>query len=123
MLEILAQASAAVDPGNCALNYPSARKHKKAFLINRALHDFDRNTKHLGGPFEEIASVALIGPAVCDTWTQIVGLVQHRLGSHAILDVGWVDRGGQQIAFGVNYHLAFATFDLFATIKATRATS
>ena len=75
LLEILIQASAAVHPGNRAFDDPSARLDLEANLISRALHDFYRDTEHLGGPFEEIASVALIGPAVRDAWTQIVRLV------------------------------------------------
>jgi hypothetical protein len=33
-----------VDPGNCALDHPSARKHQEAFLLSTPLHDFNPNT-------------------------------------------------------------------------------
>jgi hypothetical protein len=51
---ILAQASAAVDPGNRALDHPAARLDLKADLIGRARDNLDRDTKHVGGPFDHI---------------------------------------------------------------------
>jgi hypothetical protein len=52
MLNILAQASAAVDPGNCPFNDPPARLHLKPNLLSWTRHNLDRDTKDLGGPFD-----------------------------------------------------------------------
>jgi hypothetical protein len=50
-LKILAQAPAAIDPGNRTFDYPAAWKHLETNLLGRTLYDLNRNTEHLGGLF------------------------------------------------------------------------
>src|SRR5262249_44562147 len=60
MLNILTQASAAVEPRNRTLDYPAAWLNLKANLIGRARNNLDSDTEHLGGPFDQLATVTLV---------------------------------------------------------------
>src|SRR6266540_3119590 len=121
MLNILAQTSAAVDPGNRALNHPAARLNLKTDLIGTARDNLDRDTQHLCCPFDQIAPVALISPSLGDTWTQFLRLVQCWLHTIPILDVGGMHHYGHQIAFGIEDEFPFAPIDQLAAIKAALA--
>lgn len=63
-LKILAQATAVVEPRNRALGQWAARLHLEANLVGRACGNLDRDTEHLRGPFDQIATVALIRPGI-----------------------------------------------------------
>jgi hypothetical protein len=117
MFNILAQAPAALDPGNRALDDPPARLDLKADLSGRARDNLDRDTKHAFGPFDQVAPVALVGPSIGHGRTQIVGLVQCSLHTVPILTVRGRDCHGQQIAFCIDNHLALAPIDLLAAVK------
>src|SRR5262245_12186158 len=88
MLNILTQASAAVDPRNCTLDDPTARLNLKADLLSWVCDNLDRDTKHLGSPFEQVATVTLVSPSIGHTGTQLLCLDQCWLHPIAILNVG-----------------------------------
>src|SRR5262249_22384141 len=121
MLNILTQASAAVDPRNRTLDHPTARLDLKANLIGHAPNNLDRDTEHLGGPFAKVATVTLVSPGIGHTWTQLLCLGERWLHPIPILDVGGVDYYRQQIAFRIDDELPFAPINLFAAIKAALA--
>ena len=53
-------------------------------------------------------------------WESIDDPGEHQWGAVAILDVGGVDHGVDQIALGVGEDVSFAPLDLFACIVTTR---
>jgi len=91
MLYILTQAPAPVDPRNCALDNPAAWLNLKAYLIGWTSDNLDRDTKNLGGPFDQVATVTLVSPGIAHGRTHILRLVQRWLHPISILDVGSVD--------------------------------
>src|SRR4029079_17700164 len=97
MLNILTQTPATVDPRNRALNHPATRLDLKADLLGRARDNLNRDTQHVCGPFDQIATVALVSPGIAHAWTHILRLVQCWLHTIPILDVGGVDRYCQQV--------------------------
>src|SRR5262245_13065901 len=98
MLNILTQAPATVDPGDRALDDPAPWQDHKAFLVLLAPHNLDADAKRFSRPFDQLTRVALVGPALRDARTQIIGFAQHTLGAVAILHVGGLHRYGQQVA-------------------------
>src|SRR4029078_7820288 len=99
---ILTQAPATVDPGDRALDDPTARLHLKADLVGRGGYNLDRDTQHLCSPFDHITTIALVSPGIAHGWTQFLRLVQCWLHTIPILDVRGVNHHRQQIAFGID---------------------
>ena len=52
--------------GDGALDDRGAGLHLEATLLSRPLHDLNGHSEQLGGPFEQIAAIALVGPGIAD---------------------------------------------------------
>src|SRR5581483_4707546 len=102
-------------------DHPAARLHLEADLPSWACHNLNCDTEGLGSPFEQVAPVALVCPGIGHTRRQLLRLDQCTLHPISILNVGGMNRDGQQVALCIDHHLSFASIDLFAAIKTTLA--
>src|ERR1700733_11093789 len=121
-LEVLGEASASAEPGEGALDDPSARQELEAFDPRRTLDDFDRPWAAIvDGGAQLRAPVDAVCEDVAQAGETSAERAQQRHGAVRVLDVGLMDLAGQQEALGIGDDMALAAFDALAGIDPTRA--
>ena len=121
MLEVLGQSAVSIQPCQRPLYDPTAWKDHETPV---GIGPFD----DLEGPFadpaqrlpEFVASIAAIGKHMAQPREAVDDLGQHQRCAVAVLDVGGVDHGVDQVALSVGDDVALAALDLLARIIATR---
>lgn len=121
LLEVLGQASVSVEPSQGTLHDPASRQDFEALGCVGSLDDVD-------GPFSDAAqrvfelvpSIAAIGEDVPQPREGFNDFGQHQRCPVAVLDVGGVDEGMDEIALGVGEDMALASFDLLAGVISPR---
>ena len=113
MFEVLGEAPVSIEPSQRSLDDPAPGQHDEAFCRIRSLDDLD-------GPFadaaqgipELFARIATIGKDMAQPREATDDLGQHQRRAIAILDIGSMDHGMDQIAIGVGQDVALASLDL-----------
>jgi hypothetical protein len=85
-------APAAVDPGERAFDRLSAVQDHEGGLSGQFRHDLDGESQPLGGPVDQFAGVAGVGPEQPDGREAGVQRPEQRAGAVAVLDVGAGDQ-------------------------------
>jgi hypothetical protein len=118
MLEIPAQSAAAVQPGYCAFHNPPSREDHEALLVRRVLHNAEGDAELGRGPLHQLTHLALVSPAECYAWAQVVRLGQYLFCTITVLDIGGMNLYNEHIPFSVHDEVALAALHLFAAIEA-----
>jgi len=113
MLEIPAQAAAAVQPGYRAFHVPPPREDGKALLVGWTLHNAEDDAEQRCCPFNEITGIGMVSPTICHTWAQVMRFSQYLFRTVTVLDVGCMNLPNQKVAFGVNHEVPLPAIDLF----------
>src|SRR4051794_4417111 len=111
-------AAAAVDPGEGPLDGPSAVQHDEGGLPGQFGDDLDGEPEVGGGPVDEFAGVAAVGPEQTDAREADAQRPEQGPGGVAVLDVRAGDQDGQQQAAGVDHDVAFTAIDLLPGVVA-----
>ena len=104
-LEIFGKPSVAADPGEEALDHPSARQNSKADLIRALGDDFDDDA---GGGGDAFAGIAAISKDPLDERKRAAGGLQERPAAVAVLNAGRVRLEHQATPVRVNQRMTFA---------------
>lgn len=104
------------DPGERALDDPSAAEHLEALSTGSPAHNLDNDMGLVPGPFHQPAGISAIGQSVFDEGVAGTGGLQHRLAAIAVLDGGGMDLDREQPAVGVGQDVALAPLDLLARV-------
>ena len=115
---VFAQSSAAAQPGQSTLYYPSAGQHHKGVTILPPPDYCQQPTASDPGPRHQLAGVSRVGPDHPQPRKSNQQFGQHQLGSISILNVGGVYHYGQEQSHGVYYDVTLAPSDLFPGIIA-----
>lgn len=120
-MEVLGDVVVAAQPGQGSLDYPSARENHEALGLIGPLEHFDGLFADPAQRRPELVSgIAAIGKDMQRPQEAFDDFGQHQRSAVAVLDVGGVDHGMDQIALGVVPDLALAPLDLLARIIAAR---
>ena len=116
LLVVAHKAAVFDDPGECALDDPSAAENLKAINAGASAHDLDDNMCFFFGPLHQPTGIATVGKGPFDEGISGAGSLQHRLAAIAILDGGGMDPDRQQASVGVGQDVSLAAFDLLARV-------
>ena len=115
MLEVLGETAVSVEPCQGSFDDPAARQKFEALCVVGALDDLDGPLADAAqGIAELVASITAIGEQVSQPGEAVDDLGEQQWRAIAILDVGGVDQGVNQIALGVGKDMALAPLDLLA---------
>ena len=102
LFKVLGKAAVAVQPSEGSLDNPAARENHEALCGIGALDDLDGPFADLAQRFPELVSgIAGIGKDMTQPREAFDDFGQHQWRAVAVLDVGGVDHGVDQIAVGV----------------------
>ena len=120
--EILCEATAAIEPGECALDDPAARQNDEALGGVRALDDLDIKFLHLFGDgfLEDRPLIAAIGEEFAQERVEAKQGRKYQNAAIAVLDISRMNDRMHQQALGVDENMPFLALDLFACIVAIR---
>ncbi len=117
----LAKAPVPAEPCEGALDDPAAGQHLEAFGLVGALDDIERPRADLAERVPELVTgIAAVGEQVAQPWEAVDDPGQHQRRSIAILDIGRMDHGMNQVALGIGQDMALAALDLLARVIAAR---
>ena len=120
-LEILGEATAAIEPGKGAFDHPTARQNLEAFGGVASLDDLNRPLAHFGqGAGQFLSGVAAVGEQVAQPWIEATNGRDDTDGSVTILDVGGMDRQTDHVALRVGDDVPLTAFDLLPGVIAAR---
>ena len=106
---ILCEAPVSSEPGECALDHPSARQDNKTAHIVGALDDLQFQAGDFGDGIDNLMRViAAIGPDQLKPWMALADLVEHQSRAVTILDASGMDDDPDRQPFGVNERVKFA---------------
>jgi hypothetical protein len=89
-------APAAVDPGETPFDGPAAVLDDEADLVGEFADDLQSDTAGGGGPVDEFALVAGVGPDQGDVREAQPGGLEQGAGAVSVLDVGAGDQDGEE---------------------------
>ena len=107
-LVVLAQPSAPAQPGEGALQRPTAGPHLKLMAMRGPFHNFQCPAGPGPDPLDQLAGRAGIGPDLLQARTAPLQAVPDPLGTISVLHVCRMDHHGQEHAYGVHYDVALA---------------
>ena len=116
MLVVAHKAAVLDDPGEGALDYPSAAEDLETLSAGASAHNLDDDMCLVLGPLHQPTGISAIGEGPFDEGISGAGSLQHRLAAIAILDGGGMDPDRQQAPVGVGQDVPLAAFDLLARI-------
>ncbi len=121
-LEILRQASRAIDPAQCSFDDPSFRQDDEARdLFVRAFDDRDGNSARLESrPLRLVALIAAIDKGLSHPRAFAMHHAKQRREGVAILDAGGGDLTFYRQAERIDGDMSFAALDFLAGVEATR---
>ena len=121
MFEVLGEPPVAVQPCQRPLDDPAPGQHLEAFRRIGPLDDRDGPfTKAAQGVLELVSGVASIGEDMAQPREAPDDFSQHQRRAVAVLNVGSVDHGMNEITLGVGKDMALASLHLLARVIATR---
>ena len=132
LLEVLGETAVPIEPCQGPLDDPTARQQLEAFSGIGSLDDLDaplakaaqRSLELVPGPSAALQALrincAAIGEQVSQPREAVDDLGEQQGRAIAVLDVGGVDQGVDQVALGVGQDMALAALDLLARIIAAR---
>src|SRR5215204_1154198 len=115
---VLPEASVTADPGEEALDHPSARMDRKADLVGRLPDDLDGNAGGARGP---LSGIARIREGFGDERERASRQPQDPRRAIPVLDVGWLGLQDEATPGGVDHDLPLAPLHLLAGVVASRA--
>src|SRR6266852_6784404 len=119
-LIVLAQPPVAAEPPKSALHNPAFGQQDKPCRVFRPLHDLQIEGLEAIRPAHQLAPVSLVGPELFQPFVLVHDLLDQRLRSRAIRDIGRQHRHREQQPEGVDDDVAFPARDLLAAIEAAR---
>jgi hypothetical protein len=109
LLKVLGEASVAIEPCQGSFDDAAARQKFEALSLVGALDDLECPVADAAqGIAELVASITAIGEQVSQPGEAVDDLGEQQRRAIAILDVGGVDQGMNQIALGVGEDMALA---------------
>lgn len=122
-LIVLAQATVASEPAECAFDHPAAGQNLEALLARRSLYDIQGDIERFAHPIDQTSVlVNAISPDLLQARNSLRQLEQHRLGAVIVLDVSGMNDNIQEIAYRIDDNVSFAAIDPLEGIKATLPT-
>lgn len=110
------EAPAFHDPGECALDDPSAAQYDEPCHEREASNDLYGDVGLVFRPCHQLPGIAAIREDVLDEWEAGTGSLEHALRSVSVLDVGPVDADGQEPPVGVGQDMALAPVDALSGV-------
>lgn len=117
-LEILAESSVATDPGEEALDHPTARMDGEADLLWVLSDDLDGDARGHG---DALAGIGAVGEGVLDEGKAAPRCLQQGHGAVAVLNRGRVRLEYERPTVGVDHRMPLAALDLLAGVVTARA--
>jgi hypothetical protein len=109
---------APVDPGERPLDGPPAVQDDEGGLAGQLRHDLHGESELLGGPVDELAGVAGVGPDQAYAGEAGVQRPEQRSAAIAVLHTGAGDQHREQQPAGVDGDVAFTAVDLLSGVVA-----
>jgi len=117
--EVFCEAAVAAEPGEGSLDDPAARQHLEAFCGVGALDDLKRPGADFSeGGGELLAGIGAVGEDMVQPGKAVSDRGEYIGFAVAVLDIGGMDDGADQKAFGVGEDMALPARDLLARVKA-----
>lgn len=117
MFEVLGEAAISVEPCQRPLNDPTAWEDHEPLCGIGALDDLDGPLADPAQRLPELVSgVTAIGEDMAQPREATDDLREHQRRTVAVLDIGGVDHGVDQVALGVGQDMALAALDLLTRI-------
>src|ERR1700686_5031504 len=114
---VLVQASVAAEPGEGALDDPSAGQDDEALHVVASLDDLDAQAGVGGDGVVHLPGVvSVVAPDQLEPVEPLAYLVEDQGRAVAILDAGGVDAHAQWEAFGIDQGVELASFDLLSGV-------
>lgn len=104
------------DPGEGALDDPSAAEHLEALGTGSPAHDLNDDMCLVLRPFDQPAGISAIGESMFDEGVASTGGLEYGLAAITVLDASGMDLDREQPAVGVGQDMALAPFDLLARV-------
>jgi len=121
LFEVLGEAAVAVQPGEGSFDDPATRQDFEALGAVGSLDDLDRPLADWPQCVPEfVPRIAAIGEQVAQPGKSADDPGEHQRRSVAVLDVGGVDHGVDQISLGIGEDVALASLDLLACVITPR---
>ena len=121
MLEVVGEPSISVEPCQRALDDPAAGQHFEALGGIGPLDDFDGPLADtVQGVLELVSGIAAISEHMSQPREAPDDFREHQRRSVAVLDIGGVDHGMDEISLGVGEDVALTPLDLLARVIAPR---
>jgi hypothetical protein len=119
-LIVLAQATVASEPAECAFDHPAARQNLEAFLPRRSLYDIQGDIERFAHPIDQTSIlVNAVSPDLLQVRNSLRQLQQRRLGAVVILDTSGMNDDVQQIAYCIDDDVSLASIDPLEGIKSS----
>ena len=119
-LTVLAEPSATAEPRQCAFHHPSARQDLKLVAVGVPAHHPQQPSAGGPSPRHQPPGVGCVSPNHLEPGEASQPFGQHQFSPVPILDVGGVNRHGQEQAGGIHYDMALATRHPLARVIASR---
>ncbi len=117
---VLAQPSAASEPGERPLDDPPPRQDNEAFLILWPGDDLDHPAADRPCPVDQVRLIALIDPDPPEAGEASQGGPEHQLGAVAFLDIRRMDHHDQQQPQRIDQDVALAAVYVLGGVVAPR---
>jgi len=112
--------SVAVQPCKGSFNDPASRQEHKAFCGIRAFDNLKAPRADFGQRILELVpGITAVGKDMPQEREALTDILEHQRCATAILNIGGVDHGVNEVAAGVGQDMAFARLDLLATHRSS----
>ena len=115
---VLAQPTIPIEPAKGPLNNPALWQDMKAALLGRALDNLEHEGETALDPFDQHASVTLIGPHALEAWQRAISGTEQFGSALAIRQRRRAYQHHDQQAQRINQDVPLASLDLLARIEA-----
>ena len=113
MLVIFAQSSSTTEPCKCSFNYPAPWQDHKSRLIGRFGNNIERNTMLFLHILDQVTAIRLIGPNEFEIGTGAIHVFKDIICTCTVRNIRPMDDHFEQIAFGINEYMSFASPYIF----------
>jgi len=114
---IFGEAAVPSEPGEGALDHPSARQDDETAHVVGALDDLQSQARDFGDGIDDLMRVvAAVGPDKLQPGMALADLAQHQGRAIAVLDAGGMHHHPDRQSFGVNESVKLAAFHFFAGV-------
>lgn len=117
VLPILGKAPVSSEPGESALDHPSAWQDDEAAHVVGTLDDFQSQARDFGDGIDDLVRmIAAVGPDELEPGVALADLIQHQSRAVAILYSGGMDHDPDRQPFGVDERVKLAALHLLCGV-------